>query len=667
MCGFCSRCCQGLIDYLEISGQQIESIKHFIVGADAWYCSEYNRMEEVLGSKTKLFNTYGITETTIDNLYFERAGQTLDEDAFVPLGRPIANTRTYILDEHLQPVPVGIAGELFLGGPCVALGYWNRPELTAEKFIQDPFSSNPNDKLYRTGDLARYATNLEEAPGQIEFLGRVDFQVKIRGFRIELQEIESVLLQHPQVDQAVVTVKDYGKELKYLVAYLTSNEGDHPGEEDLRSFASESLVGYMVPRVFMFLEKMPFSHNGKIDRKALPEPDFTPQTRNYVAPQTPQEQAIVEIWTEVLGLDGDEIKIGIHDNFFDLGGHSLLALHVVAQTARVLGVKPEIRTLIQFPTVHEYSKTLQTVSKPGSQKEASEEDRTTPVFYVPGIGQNVLETVELEASLGSQLSLNTLLPFESFGDDFLHDNLHDLAEHYVERIRQIQNDGPYHLLGYSWGGKVIVEMVRQMLAQDLELGFVGLIDSYNETHNYQNFSEQAKQGHLAMSHFSVISYTLGFVLQTGNIQMSPTQYKNLIADVLKKDEAEVPAYLAKVLKLEGPQKNSLRKAMLQFMEIVKQADRIHYDFGDLNFTPPQINYFTASKRMRGSVGLHEGIRKHCKISKKDPDFQLRTGIQTWSDFNAHFKEIAIDANHEQILKKPHITLIAEVLKEKVGI
>jgi acyl carrier protein len=273
------------------------------------------------------------------------------------IGRPIANTQIYILDSHLTPVPIGVPGELYIGGNGLARGYFKRPDLTAEKFIANPFSAQPGARLYRTGDLARYLSD-----GRIEFLGRIDNQVKIRGFRVELGEIESVLLQHPEVEEAVVLAReevegeDSGSQgpqwsEKRLVAYLVTNLGANLTAPEVRLFLKEKLPDYMVPSTFVFVDAMPLTPNGKLDRKALPEPNRSNSRLPdaFAAPRTLVEELIAGIWAEVLKLD----KFGIHDNFFDLGGHSLKATQVVSRLCETLRMPLPLRALFEAPTVAE--------------------------------------------------------------------------------------------------------------------------------------------------------------------------------------------------------------------------------------------------------------------------------------------------------------------------
>ncbi|MBI2998696.1 MAG: AMP-binding protein [Deltaproteobacteria bacterium] len=286
----------------------------------------------------------------------------------VPIGRPIANAQVYILDHYLNPVPIGVCGELYIGGDGLARDYLNHPELTAETFIPHPLSDKPGARLYKTGDLARYLPD-----GNIEFIGRIDHQVKIRGFRIELGEIESVLDEHPAVRESVVIAREDApgdpsaplragpsaplrtgpsaplRTGKRLVAYVVPSGRPGPSVGKLREFLKERLPEYMIPSVFMFLEALPLLPNGKVDRRVLPAPDQSrPELENpFIAPRTPVEAALARIWAGVLKLE----QIGIHDNFFDLGGHSLLATQVISGARDTFQVELPLRCLFENPTV----------------------------------------------------------------------------------------------------------------------------------------------------------------------------------------------------------------------------------------------------------------------------------------------------------------------------
>ncbi|MDX6695910.1 MAG: hypothetical protein QOF02_3513 [Blastocatellia bacterium] len=292
----------------------------------------------------RFINAYGPTEVTVCASLLE-----CDEhcETAPSIGRPIANMQVYLLDPHQQPVPVGAAGELYIGGEGVTRGYLNRPELTAEKFIPHPFSDAPGARLYRTGDSARYLPD-----GQIEFLGRLDNQVKIRGYRIELGEIETALRQHEAVREAVVVNRREAEQEARLVAYVIPSD-ERLAIADLRGFVRERLPDYMTPAQFVLLAEFPLNTSGKIDRRSLPAPEQrAPESpQNYEAPRTSAERQLVDIWKEVLGVE----QLGIHDNFFELGGHSLMVAQVISRVSEVLQVELPVRVLFESPTIAELS------------------------------------------------------------------------------------------------------------------------------------------------------------------------------------------------------------------------------------------------------------------------------------------------------------------------
>ncbi len=317
---------------------------------------------ELLSRGVSLWNVYGPTETTVWSAVFKV------EPGFkiVSIGRPIDNTELYILDSNLNPAPVGVYGELYIGGDGVSRGYLNRPGLTAERFIPHPFSSE-GKRLYRTGDLVRFMSS-----GAIEFSGRVDFQVKVRGFRIELGEIEAALLQHPVVSAAVVVLRGEQAEDKQLAAYYVGTTGSVIGANELRQYLAEKLPGYMVPSFFVELAVLPLTPNGKIDRKALPAPDRNRQDMGveYIAPRTAAEKIIVKIWQEILRVE----KIGVRDNFFQLGGHSLLATQIISRIRDEFDIELPVRSIFESPVA---ARLAEIIDSKISEKSAYDENTIT--------------------------------------------------------------------------------------------------------------------------------------------------------------------------------------------------------------------------------------------------------------------------------------------------
>ena len=294
-----------------------------------------------------IFNHYGPTETTVGVLTYQIKAENAAISDTVPLGVPLPNTQIYLLDSQLQPVPIGVAGELYIGGAGVARGYLNQPELTAEKFIPHPFNQKAENRLYKTGDLARYLPD-----GNIEFLGRIDHQIKLRGFRIELGEIEAALSQHPSVRETVILLQENELNNQRLIAYIVADSkiATQGAEliDNLRSYLKEKLPEYMIPSAFVVLKFLPLTPNGKIDRQALPAPETAANfTDNFVAPRTSVEAILASIWSQLLGLK----KVGIHDNFFDLGGHSLLITQLLAKIRESFQIELPLRVLFEAPTV----------------------------------------------------------------------------------------------------------------------------------------------------------------------------------------------------------------------------------------------------------------------------------------------------------------------------
>jgi amino acid adenylation domain-containing protein len=326
----------------------LKSLSQLLAGGDV--LSVLHVQKVLLELKNcQLINGYGPTENTTFTCCYSIT-QTTQLVNSVPIGRAIANTQVYILDHYLQPVPIGVIGEIYIGGDGLARGYLHRPELTAEKFIPNPFHPSSSPRLYRTGDLGRYLPD-----GNIEFTRRIDHQVKIRGFRIELGEIEAVLSQHPVVLQSVVIAREDIVGDKRLVAYIVVKPKQNlPSVSELRSFLKEQLPEYMIPVAFVTLDTIPLTPNGKIDRKALPISDSVDREEEYIAPRTPSEEIIANIFASVLGIQ----YVGIHDNFFTLGGHSLLATQLISRLRLTFTVEIPLRTVFESPTVAQLDKTI---------------------------------------------------------------------------------------------------------------------------------------------------------------------------------------------------------------------------------------------------------------------------------------------------------------------
>ncbi|MCP3933659.1 MAG: amino acid adenylation domain-containing protein [Bacteroidetes bacterium] len=323
-----------------------------------------------LSINAELHNLYGPTEAAVDVTYWEckKEDTSQGKDNIVPIGKPIANTTIYILDKHLKPVPVGVPGELHIGGVQVAKGYLNQPQLTKEKFIKDPFAGNQNARLYKTGDMGKFRSD-----GNIEYIGRTDFQIKIRGFRVELGEIESVLCRHKDIANASVITKDFSDSDRRIIAYMVLNKKNAMAlsdlTEDVKEFIRKKLPDYMMPSMYIFLNEMPLSQSGKINRRALPEPKIrqTENMKDYIAPASAIEKKLSDLWQELLKID----RVGTHDNFFNIGGNSLLSVYLVSKINVELSKNISVTKIFQYPTISALARFLtgdQQVGVPSVEK-----------------------------------------------------------------------------------------------------------------------------------------------------------------------------------------------------------------------------------------------------------------------------------------------------------
>ena len=418
----------------------------------------------------KIHNHYGPSETHVVTTY------TLPQDTSkwppqAPIGRPIWNTRVYVLDGNLEPTPTGIPGELYVAGVQLARGYLQRPAESAERFVADPFGA-PGGRMYRTGDLARW-----RAEGVLDFLGRADQQVKIRGFRIEPGEIEAVLLSHPAVAQAAVIAREDRPGEKRLLGYVVPASGQSTDPASLRAHLGQSLPDYMVPAAIVVLEALPLTRNGKLDRKALPAPDLTASPSAWRAPRTPQEEILCALFAEILGL----ARVGIEDNFFELGGHSLLATRLISRIRGMLGVELPLRSLFEAPTVAGLAERLDVDTNQNSLNvilPLRPRGNLPPLFCVhPAAGlswcySGLLQHIKADYPIYG-------LQARSFNQpEILPQTLQEMVADYLGQIRAIQPAGPYHLLGWSFGGLVAYSLGSHLQLQGEQVALLALIESY---------------------------------------------------------------------------------------------------------------------------------------------------------------------------------------------
>lgn len=444
----------------------------FIIGGEN-LTAEQIAFWERLVPHTVLINEYGPTETVVGCCVY-RIPPGRHTSGSIPIGRPIANTQLYVLDRHLQPVPVGVPGELHIGGAGVARGYLNRPELTAEKFIANPFSSVVGSKLYKTGDLARWLSD-----GNLEFLGRLDDQVKVRGYRIEPGEIVAELARHPAVRGAAVVAREDVPGDRRLVAYFLPTRTEGIETSELRRFLRARLPEYMVPSAFVPLASLPLTPNGKVDRKALPIPGG-PCVRRWeeaTAPTDDLERLLAGIWEKVLSIR----PVGVTQHFFDdLGGHSLLAVGLFAEIEKVTKKRLPLASLFQGPTVRELARLLrqESWSPPWSPLVAIQPEGSRPPFFcVHGGEGNILLFRSLAGHLGMDQPFFGLQAPVLDGEQRTLPRIEELAERYLREIRRTQSVGPYHLGGFCVGGLIAYEMARLLEAEGQSVALLALLDT----------------------------------------------------------------------------------------------------------------------------------------------------------------------------------------------
>jgi amino acid adenylation domain-containing protein len=426
--------------------------------------------EGLLARARDVWNVYGPTETTIWSSFDRiRTGQP------ITIGRPIANTQFYVVDKQERPVPIGAPGELLIGGDGVARGYFRRPELTAEKFLASPFAS-AGARVYRTGDLVRRLSD-----GRIEWLARLDQQVKIRGFRVELGEIESILIKHPSVREAVVVVREGAPGDKRLIAYLIAREREIPTDSLLRDFMRTRLPEHMIPSTFVVLESFPLTPNGKIDRKALPHPGaFSSNQRELVAPATETQKALSGIWSRALGIE----RVGLNENFFELGGHSLLVVRVIAEINRKLNIHVGVPQFFQNPTIGGLARSLETGSRfPLKPRVFQLQSGSVelPLYFI-GAGPVEIRIAKFLSKGHAVFGTDVPLPMawrralESV-NKAEWPTMAQLGALHGEALRAHAGTSPCVVAGYSFQGKVVVEAARALLRTGGRVAMVLLVDS----------------------------------------------------------------------------------------------------------------------------------------------------------------------------------------------
>jgi amino acid adenylation domain-containing protein len=601
-------------------------VRLVIIGGEKASFDRVNTWRSVAGQTVRLVNTYGPTEATVVATMCE-LGRGQCPTHVVPIGRPIRNARVFVLDKMRQPVPIGIAGELYIGGPGVARGYVHRPGLTSEKFVSDPFAAESSARLYRSGDLVRYL-----ADGSLEFLGRVDNQVKIRGFRIELEEVEAALRGHPDVNDCAVVLNEDSKGDKNLVAYLVSQRDLRTAVSDLRNFLTTKLPAYMVPTMFVEIESLPLSPNGKIDRRALPAPAGirAAVVGQFAGPADELEIKLTRIWERVMGIT----TIGVDDNFFDLGGHSLLAVRLFALIQKAFDRNLPLATLFQAPSVRQLANVLrkQGWSAPWSSLVMIQPalDRK-PFFCVHAAGGNVIEYHDLARCLGPDQPFYGLQAKGLDGKAEPHKSIREMAAHYIREMREAQAEGPYLIGGRSSGGTIAFEMACQLAAIGERVALLALLDTFPAGY----FKLKAGSGRFRQR-------SLRYLKKLGSHR---TNLRRL-------NLAEKIAYLLNKLKYAPEKtKHKLYRRVYQFYErfgrplpeVLKNIEEIN--FGAVKDYEPQT--------YAGDVTLF-------LASDLTADYDLLDG---WRELvSGEIATFEISGDHNNIIKEPHVRALAAQLR-----
>jgi amino acid adenylation domain-containing protein len=553
-----------------------------------------------------LLNAYGPTECSDDVTHYPLYEAPDEVQRSVPIGRAIPNMRLYVLDRHLEPLPIGVSGELYVGGIGVGRGYLGDERRTAEAFVADPFAFEDDARLYKTGDLARYLPD-----GNIEFLGRLDFQVKLRGFRIELGEIEAVLSHHPAVRLAVVMAREDIPGDKRLVAYVELQKEQSTTAAELKDHLIKHIPTYMVPSAFVLLERLPLTSNKKVDRRALPAPELSREMieERYVAPRLPVEQQLVQIWEELLTMR----PIGIKDDFFGLGGDSLLAVRLFDRIAQVCGKKLPLSTLFAGATIEHVARILVGETKVDDRAPlvvVQAQGARPPFFYLHGEWKGGgLYSRELARHLGPEQPFYLLEPYK-FENLTVLPTFEEMAAAHLETMRKVQAEGPYFLSGYCNGGLLAYEIARQLLAQGQTIGLVLLMDP--------DFPARHGSVRRVISHVCALlhigqekQFEWFLCLQHVYRYLRFAHYRHATnAQVLDRVEPAGP----------GGRKNKAnqvpltlrRKALLPRVEILRQDWSNIYDWLVANYTPGlypgKITFFWTSEEPKRSDGWQKVMK-----------------------------------------------------------
>ena len=564
----------------------------------------------------KVFDLYGPSEDTTYSTFALR-----HSDGPATIGRPICNTEVYLLDSDLGLVPDGMAGEIYLGGQGLARGYLKRPDLTAEKFLPNPFNQDRSTRLYRTGDLARSLPD-----GNLEYLGRVDNQIKLRGFRIELEEIEMRLSDYPAVRDCVVAVKEDAHGEKFLAGYLVADE--LPSVSDLRSFLRNELPEHMIPSTFVRLDKMPLTANGKINRQALPQPstDRPVLKSEYLAPRNDTEVQLATVWEEVLGVK----SLGMQDDFFELGGHSLIAVRLFAEIEDKFGKKLPLATLFEAPTISQLAAILRNGSLPtwSSLVPIQPKGSKPPLFCLHACGAHVFIYRELVSRLSPDQPVYGLQPPGLDGKEEPYNRVEDMAAHYVKAVRGLVPHGPYYLVGDTLGGLFAFEMAQQLNSQGEDVALLAMLDTFCPL--------AASFGTRILSHFVHLK------------ELGIRPYLLAVAHSGRKKLAKRSAHDVADIPLTSQEEAYAEKAFADGDPVQRTEWGI--------YLATQVNYVPPTRRYPGKITYF--LAKDNQYKSRLDDDRLR-----WRKVAGEFEVHVIPGRHDTMRDEPHVAVLAEKLTD----
>ncbi|GEM_PF-530845 len=588
--------------------EQLRSLRSVIVAGEACPRQVVDSHYELL-PHASLFDEYGPTEATVWSTVFECEPGAAES---VPIGRPIANTRTYVLDRHMQPVPVGVAGELYIGGDGVAQGYLNQPAQTRKSFVADPFAPSTQEaRLYRTGDLARY-----RADGNLEFLGRHDSQVKLRGQRVELDEIETVLSQHPQVREAAIVVRPQGSGEVQLAAFVTKHPGPPLSSSELRTFLRGHVPAYMVPASVQVLAALPRTSNGKIDRHALAFLPLQPEpAETGTVPRNEVERRLLAIWKDVLKSSSDDVN----QDFFELGGHSLLAAKLLVRIEKEFGIQLSLAFIFQSPTVARMAEALR-ISRLSLRDRAivpiQQKGEGSPLFWIRGGPRFRL----LAQKLGwNRPFLGVDLPYADGIRLPMPHRLEDIAGYLVKAMREVQPHGPYYIAGLCVNAVIAYEIAQQLMQQGETVALLAMVDA----HNHAYYKNPFKDGR----------YT--------------ARIKYHLANLLRMDSSETAVYL----------RDRLEEARRKIERVTWRltADRKNHsdDFRNTDsIVHPAFSQYEP-KPYPGKIVLLQSSEW-----PKSPYFDFKLG---WQDLAAEIDFYRITGDHAYMFDEPNVETVARTL------